>query len=172
MSTLIAIAYPDEHIAKQARTALAGLQREHLVELDDAVIAVNDGEKIRLEQAINLTTGGALGGAMWGGLIGLIFLMPVAGMAIGAASGALAGKFTDYGIEDTFVKEIGRELTPGKAALIVLARRATPDKVIEEMKQFGGTVIRTNLSNEAEQKLQAALTGQTPDQDASGAVAL
>ena len=172
MSTLVAISYPDEHTAKQARMALAGLHREHLVELDDAVIAVNDGEKIRLEQAINLTTGGALGGAMWGGLLGMIFLMPIAGMAIGAASGAFAGHLSDYGIEDNFAKEISQELTPGKAALIVLARRATPDKVLEEMKRFGGTVLRTNLSEDAEQKLQAALAGQNPDQDTSGAVAL
>src|SRR5687768_12329829 len=99
MSTLVAIAYPDEATAHKARATLARLQIERLIELDDAVIAVNDGNKIRLEQAVNLTGAGALGGAAWGGLLGLIFLMPIAGMAIGAASGAIGGKFSDYGID-------------------------------------------------------------------------
>jgi uncharacterized membrane protein len=170
MSTLVAIAYPDESTAKRARAALARLQTERLVELDDAIIAVNHDGKIRLEQAINLAGAGALGGAAWGGLLGLIFLMPIAGMAIGAASGAIGGHFSDYGIDDSFAKEISQQLTPGSAALFVLARRATPDKVVDEMKQFGGTVLRTNLSADAEQRLQAALAGHgaTIEMDSPG----
>jgi uncharacterized membrane protein len=169
MSTLIAIAYPDESTAKQARAALARLQTERLVELDDAVIAVNHDGKIRLEQAVNLTGAGALGGAAWGGLLGLIFLMPIAGMAIGAASGAIGGHFSDFGVNDDFARDISRELKPDSAALFILARRATPDKVLEEMKQFGGTVLRTNLSNDAEQRLQSALSGQPPEIESPGA---
>ena len=159
MSTLVAIAYPDEATARQARDTLYRLQSERLIELDDTVIAVNEDDKIRLDQAVNLAGGGALGGAAWGGLLGLIFLMPIAGMAVGAASGAIAGRFTDYGIDDDFVKAISRELQPGHAALFVLVRHATPDRVLEEMRRFGGTVLRTNLSADAEQRLKAALSG-------------
>jgi uncharacterized membrane protein len=158
MSTLVAIAYDDEPTAQRARATLNRLQTEHLISLEDAVIAVNEGDKIRVDQAVNLTGAGALGGAAWGGLIGLLFLMPVAGLVIGAASGALAGKLTDIGIDDNFAKEIGRELTPGKAALLLLVLEATTDKVLAEMKQFGGTVLRTNLTTDAEQKLRAALS--------------
>ena len=155
----MAIAYPDEATARQALATLGRLQTERLIELDDAVIAVNDGDKIRLDQAVNLAGAGALGGAAWGGLLGLIFLMPIAGMAIGAASGAIAGHFSDYGIDDTFVKDLTRQTTPGSAALFVLARRSTPDRVIAEMQRFGGTVLRTNLCADAEQRFQTALSG-------------
>jgi uncharacterized membrane protein len=157
MSTLIAVAYPDESTAQQARATLRRLQTERLVELDDAVIAINDNGKIRLDQSVNLTGGASLSGALWGGLIGLIFLMPIAGAAIGAASGAISGHFSDYGIDDQFVKDLGAKMQPGHAALFVLIRRSTPDRVLAEMKQFGGTVLRTNLSNDAERQLQAAL---------------
>ncbi len=161
MSTLIAVAYPSNDIAKQALETLGRLQKERLIELEDAVIARNDDGKIKVDQALNLTAAGAVSGAFWGGLIGLIFLMPIAGMAIGAASGALSGKLSDYGVDDKFVKEVTTEVTPGTAALFLLIRNSTPDKVLAEMKQFGGTVLRTNLSDEAEKRLQAALSGES-----------
>lgn len=161
MSTLIAVAYPNEATARQARETLQRLQTEHLIELDDAVIAFHEGDKIRLDQVVNLGKRGALGGAVWGGLIGLIFLVPVAGIAVGAASGAIAGHFSDYGIEDNFVKDVSQQLKPGSAGLFLLVRSATPDRVLAEMQQYGGTILRTNLSTDAEERLQAALAGQS-----------
>jgi uncharacterized membrane protein len=123
------------------------------------VIAVNDGGRIHLDQSVKLASSGALGGAAWGGLLGMLFLMPVAGIALGAAYGALIGKFSDYGVDDQFVKELSSRVEPGKAALFLLIRKATPDKVIGEMQSFGGTVLRTNMSADAEQRLQEALAG-------------
>lgn len=171
MSTLVAIAYPNEATAQQARAKLAQLQTERLIAMDDAVVAVNENGKIRLDQATNLAGAGALGGALWGGLLGLIFLMPIAGAAIGAASGAIGGHFTDFGVEDDFVKDISQQLTPGSAALFILARQITPDKVTAELRQFGGTVLHTNLSNDAEQRLRAALSGREMEQDPPGTMA-
>ncbi len=160
MSTLIAIAYPDEITAKRAMAKLGELQKQQLITVDDAVIAKHDGDKIKLDQATSMTGVGAAGGALWGGLFGLIFLMPIAGMAIGAASGAIAGHFSDYGIDDKFAKEMGAKVTPGKAALVLLIRSATTDRVVAEMKkeQFGGELIQSNLSEEDEAKLVAAAT--------------
>lgn len=162
MSTLVAVAYPDNATAQQARNTLTRLQTERLVQLDDAVIAINENGKIKLDQSVNLVGGNALSGALWGGLIGMIFLMPIAGAAIGAASGAITGKLSDYGIDDQFVKDLSSQLKPGNAALFVLVRESTPDRVMNEMKQFGGKVLRTNLSEADEQRLQAALSGQKP----------
>ena len=99
---------------------------------------------------------GAAGGALWGGLIGLIFLMPLFGMAIGAASGAAAGALTDAGVDDKFMKELGEQLTPGSAAVIALVRRVTMDKVLDSI-QIPGTIIQTSLDNEAEARLEEAL---------------
>src|SRR5215207_11563581 len=110
MSTLIAIAYPDELTARRALAKLNELQKQQLIQIDDAVIAHHEGDKIKLEQAISTTATGAAGGALWGGLFGLIFLVPIAGLAIGAATGALAGKLSDYGVDDKFAKQVGEKL--------------------------------------------------------------
>ena len=113
--------------------------------------------KIKLRQAMSPSGSGAAGGALWGGLIGLIFLVPLVGMAVGAASGAVAGKVTDVGVNDNFMKELGERLPAGGAALIVLGRSNAPDKVIERVRPFGGHVIQTSLDDDAEEHLRAAL---------------
>lgn len=158
MSTLVAIAYPDAATADQVRQELIQATKEHLVRLDDAVVVDHrpDG-KIKLNQAMSTTGSGAAGGALWGGLIGLIFLAPLFGMAVGAATGAVAGKATDVGVNDNFVKELGAKLPPGGAALIALGSTDARDKVIERLKPYGGEIIQTSLSSEEEERLRAAL---------------
>ena len=161
MSTLVAIAYPDTDTAERVRTELVQATKEHLVTLEDAVVVEHQpGGKIKLHQAMSPAGAGAAGGALWGGLIGLIFLAPLVGMAVGAASGAVAGKVSDVGVNDNFMKELGEKLPAGGAALIVLGRTDAPDKVIERVKPYGGQVIQTSLSDEAEQHLAEAL-GET-----------
>src|SRR5215218_3003500 len=120
MSDLVAIAYKDLDTARQVVGNLGHAQKQHLIALEDAVIVERqvDG-KVKLHQP-SLAGAGAAGGALWGGLIGLIFLMPLFGMAIGAASGAAAGALTDAGVDDQFMKDLGEKLTPGSAAVIAL----------------------------------------------------
>jgi len=156
--TLIAIAYPDAATAERARGELVQATKEHLIELQDAVVAERrpDG-KIKLHQAIGTTGAGAAGGALWGGLIGLLFLAPLFGMAIGAASGAIGGKFTDVGVNDDFMKQLGASLPTGGAALIALGRADARDKLIERMRPYGGEIIQTSLTEEEEEQLRAAL---------------
>lgn len=157
MSDLVAIAYPDEFRAAEVRATLARLQMEYLVDLEDAVVVTKDSSgKVKLHQPVNLTAAGAISGGFWGGLIGLLFLMPFAGLAIGAGVGALSGKLTDFGIDDNFVKALSENLPPGSSALFILVKKATPDRVVPEVAKFGGTVLRTNLSSEAEAKLREA----------------
>ena len=156
MSDLVAIAYPDLATARQVAANLDEAQKAHLLSLEDAVIVERQADgKVKLHQP-SLAAAGAAGGALWGGLIGLIFFVPLFGLAIGAASGALAGKFSDTGVDDEFLKKLGSELDEGKAALILLVRQVTADKVLPEIK-IPGTVIQTSLSNEDEAALQAAL---------------
>lgn len=158
MSTLIVIGYKDLYKAEEVRLTLRKLQRDYLIELEDAVVAVKDAKgKIKLNQAINLTATGAVSGGFWGMLIGLIFLNPLLGLAVGASAGALSGALSDVGIDDQFMKELAATMTPNSSALFVLVRKATPDKVLEELKGTGGTILKASLSNEDEVKLQAAL---------------
>jgi uncharacterized membrane protein len=159
MSDLVAVAYDSESTAREVLDTLRRLQTEHVVELEDAVVVTkNDEGKIKLHQSFSPAGAGAAGGALWGGLIGLIFLAPLLGAAIGAAAGGAAGALTDVGVDDKFMKELGQKLEPGSAALIVLVRRSTPDKVLPEIQKYGGHVLQSSLSSEAEERLEAALT--------------
>ena len=158
MSDLVVIGFPTEAKAEEVRQKLLEMQKEYLLELGDAVVAVKDAQgNIKLNQLINMTTTGAVSGTFWGTLIGLIFLMPLVGAALGAASGALGGALTDIGINDKWMKETAAAIAPGTAALFVLVRKATADKVLERLKGEGGTVMKTSLDHTKEAALQAAL---------------
>src|SRR5262249_46647232 len=158
MATFVVIDYESEVKAEEVRLALLKLQKEYLIDLVDAVVVVRDDRgRVRLRQMYNLTAAGAVSGGFWGALIGLIFLNPLFGMAIGAAAGAVSGALRDVGIDDNFMTELGATLKPGTAALCVLIRQMTPDKVIDEIKPFGGVLLKTNLSHENDAKLREAL---------------
>ena len=163
MSTLVVIGYNDPYQAEEVRLKLWKLQKDYLIDLEDAVVATKDQEgKIKLHQAVNLTAVGAASGGFWGSLIGLIFLNPLLGLAVGAVTGAASGALTDVGINDRFMKDLADTMHPGSSALFVLARRATPDKVLEELRGSGGTILQTSLSHDDEAKLQAALSAASP----------
>ena len=160
MSTLVVVGYDEPYKAEEIRLKLRKLQSEYLLDLEDAVVAVKDQNgKVKLHQSVNLTAAGAVSGGFWGSLIGLIFLNPLLGFAVGAAAGAASGALTDLGIDDKFMKELAASMTPGSSTLFVLVRKSTPDKVLEELKGTGGRILKTSLSHEDEAKLQAALTG-------------
>jgi uncharacterized membrane protein len=160
MSTLVVVGYDEPYKAEEIRLKLRKLQSEYLLDLEDAVVAVKDENgKVKLHQSVNLTAAGAVSGGFWGSLIGLIFLNPLLGFAMGAAAGAASGALTDLGIDDNFIKELAASMTPGSSTLFVLVRKATPDKVLEELKGTGGRILKTSLTHEDEAKLQAALTG-------------
>jgi uncharacterized membrane protein len=140
---------------------------DELIDLEDACVVERDkGGKIHIKQAVNLAgVGAAMGGlrgAMWGTLVGLLFLNPLAGMAIGgiagAGVGALSGSLTDYGIRDDFIRKLGETIPEGSSALFVLFRSVTEDKVLPEIEPYKPRVLKTSLSNEAEEKLRAALS--------------
>jgi uncharacterized membrane protein len=158
MSTLVVIGYENEFKAEEVRLTLRKLQKDYLIDLEDAVVAVKDAKgKVKLHQAVNLTAAGAVSGGFWGTLIGLIFLNPLLGAAVGAATGAVSGALADLGINDNFMKELAGNMAAGSSALFVLVRKSTPDKVLEELKGSGGKVLQTSLSHDDEAKLQAAL---------------
>jgi uncharacterized membrane protein len=155
---LIAVTYPDLFKAEEVRLKLWKLQQEYLLELDDAVVITKDANgKIKLHQAINLTAISAVSGGFWGTLIGMIFLNPIFGAAMGVTWGAISGALTDIGINDQFMKDLSAKLPVNTSALFVLVRNATPDKVVAGIASYGGTVLQSSLTHEDEAKLQAAL---------------
>jgi uncharacterized membrane protein len=171
MSDLVVVSFKGEDTADQVLNKLAALQKEHLIDLDDACVVVRDQSgQVHLKQTLNLVglgaASGGFSGLMWGTLAGLLLLNPLAGLltgvtgaALGAGVGALAGALQDYGIDDAFMRSLGATIEPGSSALFVLVRRATPDKVLPELRPFGGTVLQTSLSHEQEERLRQALQG-------------
>lgn len=156
MSDLVAIAYEDLATAERVGGRLQEQVKAHNIELEDAAIIERQQDgKVKLHQP-SLAGIGAASGAIWGGLIGLIFFMPLFGMALGAASGAAAGALSDHGVDDNFMKKLGEELTPGKAALVLLISKVSPDKILPHIEETG-TVIQTSLSDDGEKALQDAL---------------
>jgi len=158
MSDLIVAGFEQQYQADEVLTALVKLQKEHLIDLEDAAIVVKDAEgKVKIKQAMNLVGAGAIGGGFWGLLFGTLLFSPILGAAVGAAAGALSGKFTDIGIDDNFIKELGETIKPSTSALFVLVKRATPDKVLAEIKPYNPKILRTSLSADDEAQLRTAL---------------
>lgn len=160
MSELVVIAFETEEKAEEIRDRLLDLQKTHIVQLSDAVIATKrKNGRVKLNQIASPATSGALAGGFWGLLIGALFLSPHIGLLVGVASGGLAGALTDVGIDDDFMREVGEVLQPGSAALFLLINRMTEDKLLDELKGVGGRVLRTSLDHSKEQQLRDALTG-------------
>jgi uncharacterized membrane protein len=166
MSDLIVVSLKGEDTADQVLNKLQAMQKENLIDLEDAVVAIRDRNgKVRLKQAINLITAGAVSGAAWGSLmgtlVGVLLLNPLAGLAtglaVGAGTGAVSGALADYGINDDFIETMAGNLEPGTSALFILVRRVVFDKVLPELAPYGGKVIKTSLSNEQERALKKAL---------------
>jgi uncharacterized membrane protein len=165
MSNLIVLGFDNEADAFEMRAALARMQSQYLIEMEDAVVVTRSTDgKVKLHQTVNLTAAGAVKGTLWGSLIGLLFLNPLLGAAIGAGSGALSGAFTDIGINDKFMKDLAATFTPGTSALFVLVRKSTPDKVLDGLKPFIGKakVLRTSLTKDKEDELRKAFEGASP----------
>jgi uncharacterized membrane protein len=155
MSTLVVVGFDEPYKAEEVRLKLEKMQSEYLLDLEDAVVAVKDEKgkvKIKLHQAVSQAADGAVSGGFCGSLTGLIFQ--------NAAAGAASGALTNVGINDHFMKELAATLIPGSSALFVLVRKATPEKVLEELKGTGGRILQTSLSHEDEAKLQAALSAE------------
>ena len=158
MTHLVVLGVDNRDDAERLFDLAGDLAKQELLQLQDAAYAYRDDKgKVRIHQAVSLTGAGAASGALWGTLIGMLFLMPVAGLAIGAGSGALAGKLADVGINDDTIKQIGGQLEQGRAAVFLLARSATVDRVIDAIKPYGPTVIQTNLTKDREEELVKAL---------------
>jgi len=154
------VGFPTSEEALQVRRELVDIQREQLIALEDAVVVDHDKEGgVHLRQALNLTAAGALGGSFWGALVGLLFLNPLLGAAVGAGLGAASGSLSDLGIDDGFMRELGETLPPGSAALCLLVRDSTPDRLVERLRAHAphARLLRTNLSHTDEERLRQLL---------------
>jgi uncharacterized membrane protein len=163
MADLIAIAYPDETTAVQAMQTAEELAEELIIQPDAiaAIIRNKDG-KFKTITNHHSVGAGATWGGFWGLLFGLLFFVPFFGLAIGAGIGALMGKVEKSGLDKEFQQQVRDALQPGTSALFLIVEKVTPDKAVDALKQYGGTVLKSSLSKETEAELQEALQGAVP----------
>ena len=167
MATLVAIGYPDQGTAEQARQTVFQLESELIIQADEVASISRDLEgkyHVNTSHSGASAGSGAAWGGFWGFLFGLLFFIPFAGLALGAGMGALFGHFGEKGIDKAFQQQVRDYLKPGTSALFMVIEQATPDKAIAALEQYGGSVIRTSLSEEDTKKLQDALQPPTPSQ--------
>ena len=166
MSDLLVLDFDGIGTADDVLTLLRNMQKEHLIDLEDACVVVHtEAGKVQIKQSVNLTALGAASGASTGMLVGvlagLLLLNPLAGLAVGGLAGAgfggLSGSLADYGINDDFIKSLGKTIPRGSSALFFLVRRSTPDKVLPEIERFKPRILKTSLSQKQEDELRAAL---------------
>jgi uncharacterized membrane protein len=170
MSTLIAIGYPDETTAAAAGDKAEELASELIIQPDAIAVIRRDAKgKYHVTTSHHPVAGGTTWGMFWGLLFGMLFFVPVFGMAIGAGLGALMGKVEKVGIDKQFEQQVKDMVQPGTSALFLVVEHATPDKAVEAMAPFGGTVLKSSLSKDAEKELQDALHGGVPAAQPDGA---
>ncbi len=165
MATLVAIGYPDQGTAEQAMDTVRQLQGDLIIQAEQVAAISRDMEgkyHVHTQHGGASAAGGAWWGGFWGLLFGMLFFIPFAGLAIGAGMGALFGHMGEKGIDKAFQQQVRDYVQPGTSALFMVIDKATPDKAIAAMQQYGGTVIRTSLSEEDTKKLQEALQPSTP----------
>jgi len=161
MADLVAIGYPDETTASLAAEEVQRLAQDLIIEPDAVAVIVRDKEgKYHVHTSHHAVGGGATWGMFWGLLFGLLFFVPVFGMAVGAGRGALFGKVEKSGINKEFQEQVRDLVQPGTSALFVVVEKVTPDKAVDALSQYGGTVLKSSLSKEAEKELQDALHGE------------
>ncbi|MGH3175998.1 MAG: DUF1269 domain-containing protein [Streptosporangiaceae bacterium] len=160
MSDLIAIGYPDETTALEAADEARRLAADLIIQPDAIAAIVRDKDgKFHTHTSQHHVGVGATWGMFWGMLFGLLFFIPIFGMAIGAGMGAIMGKITKSGVDKAFQDQVRDMLKPGTSALFLMVEKVTPDKAVEAMSKYGGTVLKTSLSKDGEADLQDALHG-------------
>lgn len=167
MSNLICLTFDDVDMADHFLNELRGMEKEHVLELEEACVAVRDNDgKIHIKQSVNLVMIGATRGAslgmLMGTLVGVLFMNPLAGLLggalFGAWSGAMQGRLVDYGLNDEFIKSLGSTIEPNTSALFFLVHEAAEEKILPRLSQYEAKVLMTSLSEEQEEKLKAALS--------------
>jgi uncharacterized membrane protein len=160
MATLTVFKFSSIDGAQEMLNRVYALQLQELIVVDDAAIVTWPiGKKSpKTKQAVSMTGASSLDGAFWGLLFGFLFFMPLFGIAVGAVMGGLAGHFTDYGIDDNFIKKVRDQVTPGSSALFLMTEREVVDRVINEFKGGDFEMVTSNLSKEQESELRAAFS--------------
>ncbi len=157
MADLVVLGYPDTNTAKTVYGKVQELQKDFIIDGAAAVLTRASDGKVHVETPTGAVGAGAASGALWGGLIGLLFFVPIGGLILGGLMGAVMGKVADMGIDDEFRQKVQDVLQPGTSAVVLIFSKVTPDKALAALAPYGGEVLRTSLTKEAEDEITKAL---------------
>lgn len=162
MSELIVAGFNGQFTADQVLLDLMKMQQVHLVDLDDAAVAVRKSDgTIAIKQTSTLVMADAALGSGCGLLIGAVCLNPLMGTLVGGIVGAAIGKIIKLvekiGIKEDFINDVADTLKPDSSAIFVLVSKGLSDQVAQELKKFSATLLRTSLSPKNEQELNEIL---------------
>lgn len=160
MSDLIVIGYDNPQTARQAYEQVQHLGRDFVVDLRGlAIVDVDADGKTHVDTPQRIVGTSAVGGAVFGMLIGLLFFVP--GMVLlGGTIGALIGKFNKSGVNAEFRDRVAHLIEPGHSAVVIMAAKVTEDKFGSAMRAYGGTILKTSMSESDENELAEELAGQ------------
>jgi uncharacterized membrane protein len=158
MADLVVLGYPDVATAQTVQHKITELQKDLIIDGTSATLTRDADGKIHVETPTGAVGAGAANGALWGGLFGLLFFVPIGGLIVGGLMGALMGKAADMGIDDEFRQKVQDVLKPGSSAVVLIFNKATPDKALAALAPYGGEVLRTSLTAEAEEEISRALS--------------
>ncbi|TME80499.1 MAG: DUF1269 domain-containing protein [Chloroflexi bacterium] len=157
MADLVVLGYPDEATAEKVFSQVQELQKSYIIDGSAAVLQRGEDGKIHVQTPTGAVGAGAATGALWGGLLGLLFFVPIGGLIVGGLMGAALGKAADMGIDDDFRAKVQDVLKPGSSAVVLVFSKVTPDKALDALAPYGGEVLRTSLTKEAEEEITKAL---------------
>lgn len=158
---MVVIGYPDEETAEQAMNEVLRLQSDYMIELDQVAVVERDTTgKFHTKTNMSPAAAGTTWGAFWGLLFGMLFFVPVLGMVFGGAMGLVMGALAKSGMDKEFLARVKDSVRPGTSALFMVIQKVTPDKVIDALRPYGGEVLRTSLSEDAERRLREAMQGE------------
>jgi len=156
MADLVVIGYPDEATARSVSAKVEQLQRDLIMDGTAAVMSRTADGRIQVETPTGAVGSGAATGALWGGLLGLLFFMPIGGLIVGGILGALMGKLAESGVDEEFRSRVQQVLKPGGSAVVLIFSRVPPDKALAALAPYGGEVLQTSLSREIGQEIHGA----------------
>jgi uncharacterized membrane protein len=160
VADLIAIGYDDEETAQKAAEEVYRLADDLVIQPEAVAVIVRDKNgKYKVTTNHHPVAEGVTWGMFWGVLFGLLFFVPVFGLVIGGVFGTLFGVIEKTGVDKQFQRQVRDMVQPGTSALFLVVDKVTPDKAIEALSKFGGKVLKSSLSNDAEQQLEEALAG-------------
>jgi len=160
VSDLIAIGYPDEETAHEAADEVMRLSEDLLIEPDAVAVIVRDRDgRFHVTTNHHPVAANVTWGLFWGFLFGLLFFVPLFGLLIGVGLGAIWGGLEKLDIDKSFQEQVRDMMQPGTSALFLIVEKMTTDRVLEALSKYGGTVLKTSLSEEGQRQLQEALHG-------------